>query len=147
MSAFYLQKDSSRANVLANVISFLSRLPDTKVWKVDITEFRKARTDPQNHALFGLAYPTLSEATGFTKDELHEAFCRRFFGTVEREVMGKVIERPYRTTTTGPDGRRDVISWDQFSEFYAMVEQVAAEAGVFIAPPDPFWKEKSREAA
>ena len=142
MSAFYLHKDATRSTVLANVLSFLSRLPDTKAWKVEITQYVKARTDPQNHALFGVAYPAITEATGFTKDELHEAFCRRFFGTVEHEIMGQIVVKPYRTTTTGPDGKRDVIATAKFSEFYEMVKQVGAEAGVYVPDPDPLHAER-----
>jgi hypothetical protein len=141
MSVFYLNKDTMRGTILANLLSFVSRLPDTKAWKVEITEHRKTRTEEQNHALFGLAYKVLSEETGYTKDELHEAMCKRHFGTIEREVFGQVVTRPYRTTTTGPDGKRDVLPWDAFSEFYASVEQVAAEAGIYIPPPDPLWRE------
>lgn len=147
MSAFYLHKDASRASVLANLIAFVSRLPCTKVWKIEVTAYRKPRTDEQNKALFGLAYAVMSHDTGFTVDELHEACCKRFFGTVDHEVFGQRVTRPYRTTTTGPDGRRDVVPWDVFSDFYSSVEQVAAEAGIFIPPPDPLWKERKREAA
>lgn len=134
---FVLHKDDSRANVLANLQGFLGKLPASKAWKVEITESRKSRTDPQNHALFGVAYPVLEEATGFTKDELHEAFCKRHFGTVEREVMGQMVSKPFRTTTTDEHGQRNVIPWDAFSDFYAMVQQVGAEAGIFIPDPIP----------
>jgi hypothetical protein len=147
MSIFFLNKDTMRGTILANLISFVSRLPDTKAWKVEITEHRKSRTQDQNEALFGHAYKILSAETGYTLDELHEAMCKRFFGTVEREIFGQVVSRPYRTTTTGPDGKRDVLPWDAFSDFYAMVEQVAAESGIFIPEPDPFWRERAREAA
>jgi hypothetical protein len=129
--------DDERMRVLANCCKWLGELPVTKSWEVTIKRYVKARTDPQNHALFGVAYPVLSAETGFTKDELHEAFCKRFFGTVDREVMGQMQSKPFRTTTTGADGRRDVISTEQFSDFYAMVQQVGSEAGVFVPDPDP----------
>lgn len=141
MQIYVLNKNHRlREQVRANIHAFIDRLPDAKSWKVEIKELRKERTDPQNHALFGVAYPALEVATGFTKDELHEAFCRRFFGTVECEIAGQIIKRPYRTTTTGPDGKRDVMPPNDFARFYDMVQMVGAEAGIDVPSPDPLWK-------
>jgi len=137
MSQTYILTKSHRLRdqIKTNLHAFIDRLPETKSWKVEIKEARKERTDPQNHALFGVAYPALEAATGFTKDELHTAFCKRFFGTVEVEIFGQVETRPYRTTTTGPDGKRDVIDAAKFSDFYAMVQMVGAEAGIDVPSP------------
>jgi hypothetical protein len=136
MQTYVLNKNHhTRDQVKANLHAFIDRLPDSKSWKVEIKEARKERTDPQNHALFGVAYPALEAATGFTKDELHDAFCRRFFGTVEKEIAGQVVSKPYRTTTTGPEGKRDVINAATFSEFYSMVQMVGAEAGIDVPSP------------
>lgn len=126
-----------RAQVLANLIAFAQRLPLGKSWRVEIKEARKERSGEQNAALWGVAYPALSDATGYTPDELHEAFCRRFFGTVEHEVMGQVMTRPRRTTTTNEAGERDVIGAGDFAKFYDMVQMVGAGAGVDVPSPDP----------
>jgi hypothetical protein len=142
---FLLEKGSDlRASVLANAHQFLDRLPATKSWRLEIKEARKERTDLQNDALFGVAYLVLMQQTGYTKDEMHEAFCKRFFGTVEREVFGSVSTRPYRTTTTNERGERDVMEAVDFGYFYDMVQQVGAEAGVFVPDPDPMFKIKGR---
>lgn len=141
---FVIHKDDSRVGVLANLHAFLDRLPSVRAWSVTIKQYSKERTDPQNHALFGVAYPALSEPTGYTKDELHEAMCKRFFGTVEREILGVPSSKPYRTTTTGPDGKRDVIGTEEFARFYDMVQQVGAEAGIFVPSPDPLFRMKDR---
>lgn len=130
-----------RLQVAANLHAFIDRLPPGKSWRVEIKEARKERSDPQNHALFGVAYEALNRSTGFTKDELHDAFCKRYFGTVEREVMGQVVTKPYRTTTTNERGERDVMSTAAFAEFYTMVQMVGAEAGIDVPDPDPFWRE------
>ena len=118
---------------LARVIAFLSALPKNKAWKLTISELRGDRSDRQNNALHGVAYPPLCEAIGCTKYELHHIMCERFFGT--KSVMGR--ELPRRTTTTNEDGKRDVISWDEFSKFYAMVQQIGAEMPNPIWIPDP----------
>lgn len=126
-----------RQHIADNLHDFVISAMPGKELKVEIKAYRKTRTDAQNHALFGVAYPALEEATGYTKDELHEAFCRRFFGTVSLEVIGQAIIRPRRTTTTNENGERDVIPRGEFSDFYAMVQMVGAEIGVSVPSPDP----------
>jgi hypothetical protein len=135
---YVLEKDNPRRlAILNNAVAFLERLPLTKSWQIEIKAYRKARSNPQNRALFGLAYVVLESETGYTKDQLHTAFCKRFFGTVtEKDLCGHVYERPYRTTTTGPNGEDDVISTKEFSLFYRLVQQVGAEAGVDVPDPD-----------
>lgn len=148
MQPYVLTKGSGlRSTIKANVHAFIDRLPETKSWRIEIKEDRKERTDPQNHALFGVAYPALEAATGYTKDELHEAFCRRFFGTVEREVMGQIVTKPYRTTTTNERGERDVIPAHDFARFYDTVQQVGAEAGIDVPDPDPLHSQRERFSA
>jgi hypothetical protein len=135
MSKFTLNTDKGRARVLDNLLRFLQSLPSEKAWTIEIKPFRKERTDPQNHALFGVAYPPLAEYTGFLAEELHEVMCMEFFGKVEYEVLGVKKVKPYRTTTKDENGKRDVIDAKTFSEFYARVQQRGSELGVFI--PDP----------
>ena len=139
---YILRKDNTRANVLANAHAFLDRLPDTREFEIVVKRHVKTRSNKQNAALFGLAYPVLSEATGYTPDELHVAFCCRHFGTVEEDVMGQLVRKPVRTTTTNEQGERDVMSAEDFSRFYDMVQQVGAEAGIDVPAPDPFWRQQ-----
>ena len=128
-------KDLARSTVLANLHAFIDRLPATKSWRIEINQHSKTRTTAQNHALFGVAYPVLCEATGYTPDEIHEACCRRFFGTVERDIFGHSVQRPFRTTTCNEQGMRDVMSAKDFAQFYEMAQQIGAEIGVDVPSP------------
>jgi hypothetical protein len=128
-----------RPQVLANALAFLQRLPESKSWRIEIKEARRERTLSQCNALFGVAYPPLVDATGYTADELHEAFCRKFFGTVGIDVMGECVTRARRTTTTNEHGERDVIDRATFAEFYDLVQRIGAECGVDVPSPDPLW--------
>lgn len=121
---------------LARVVAFLSALPRNKAWRVRIDQLKGDRSEHQNNALWGVAYTKLSEHTGYRADELHTLFCKKFFGTRVVELAGESVEFPNRTTTTGLDGKRDVISWDQFSEFYATIQQAGDAVGCFIPDPD-----------
>lgn len=136
-----------RSQVLANAHAFIDRLPLRKSWVVEVKEYRKVRSNEQNAALFGVAYPILTDATGYTPDELHEAFCRRFFGSVDRDVMGQTVSRARRTTTTNEQGERDVMPAADFARFYDMVQMIGAEAGVDVPSPDPMWNQRQRFAA
>lgn len=139
MTASYVlhKGDPNRDLVRANLDSFLNRLPDTKSWQIEVKEYRKSRSNAQNNALFGVAYPAICKETGYEPDELHDAMCRKFFGTVGVDVLGMVITRAVRTTTTNEDGRRDVMAAGDFADFYAMVQRVGAEAGIDVPEPDP----------
>jgi len=136
-----------RASILENLKRFLDSLDPAKPWEITIERFAKERTIAQNKALFGLAYPLLREATGFDVGVMHNQFCKKFFGAVVvRGPMGNE-SLPRRTTTTDENGKRDVIPWDEFQKFFEMVQRYGSEASVFIPDPDPFWREKGRQAA
>ena len=138
MSAFYLNaNDTNREHVEAELVSFIRKLSKGKQWRIEVKRYVKERTSAQNRALFGVAYPPLSEETGYTLDELHNAFCRRYFGTVDSDLCGVLLVKPLRTTTKDENGKRDVVGTEVFSAFYEMVKQVGAEAGVFIPDPEP----------
>ncbi len=148
MSTEITLEKGDRSISLPKVISFLWSLSSTKKWKIVITEWRKDRTDEQNHALWGVAYKTLQNATGNDKDDLHTYFCGEFWGWKECNIMGKKRLKPRRTTTTDESGRRDVISTLQLSEFYAFIQQRSAETvGVYVPDPDPLWFMNSQERA
>lgn len=138
MSTFYLHSgDRSRDAIRANAHKLIDALDVAKSWTVKVARYVKARSDRQNHALFGVAYPALTKDTGFDTDEMHDVFCKRFFGKVEREVFGELQSKPFRTTTTDEHGKRDVIAAEDFARFYEMVQRVGAESGCHVPDPDP----------
>ncbi|NID14986.1 hypothetical protein [Luteibacter yeojuensis] len=132
-----------RPRVLANVTAFVDKLPDTKSWRIEIREASRERSLDQNSALWGVAYPPICMETGYDADELHAAFCRKFFGTVEVMVLGEKVTRARRTTTTNEYGERDVIDRGTFVRFYDMVQRIAAELNIEVPDPSPFWREKA----
>lgn len=138
---------AERSTVLANATRFIAGLAGNKSWKVEIKEARKSRTLDQNAALWAVAYPPLREATGHSVEDLHEYFCGEYFGWSEYKVMGNPRSRPIRTTTTGEDGKRDLIDTRTFNDFYANVQRIAAGMGVIVPDPDPFHGDAGRWVA
>ena len=127
---------NNRPNVIERIGRYLLALPADKAFTVLVEPYKRTRSDPQNNALWGVAYATLQDATGHDKDDLHEYFCGEFFGWHPRTVMGKKKLSPKRTTTRNAEGKRDVISTAMFMDFYAFIQQRAAETvGVYV--PDP----------
>ena len=119
----------------AALLDFIERLPMARKWKVVVSLYRKTRSNAQNNALWGVAYPTIRESTGNEAEDLHTTFCGEYFGWVDYVVMGHRRKRPRRTTTTDENGKRDVISTADFMDFYANVQRISAEFGVYV--PDP----------
>jgi hypothetical protein len=132
----------------ASLVGFLSAVPLTEEFQVTIGPIKKDRSDPQNKALYGVAYVALGEFTGYTAPELHEVMLRAYFGEVEREVMGKIIITPRRRTTTDEDGKKKKLSTLEFAAFYSFIQMKGAEIGCWVPDPDPmFWLHKQERAA
>jgi hypothetical protein len=118
--------------------------------EINCDRFTMGRTMQQNRALFGHAYKILRAETGHSVDELHDFFCRRFFGEAEVLMFGRTVTKPARTTTIDELGRRDILKWDRFSDFFEGVREFAAsELGCDIPDPDPDWHkhQQHKEAA
>ncbi|GLQ96429.1 hypothetical protein [Dyella mobilis] len=141
------KKHPGRDNVKSNLHAFVDRLPDTKSWKVEIKEARPERSLDQNAAMYGVAYDVIMAATGLQGDaekkQLHRDFCGEFFGWVD---AGLSRRRPRRTTTTNECGERDVIDTVTMSQFYDFIQRKAAEFGIDVPDPDPFWRERAKAA-
>ena len=132
MQRFILQKGERS---LTKLVAFLSALSQARAWKVEVSEYRRTRSDAQNNALWGVAYKAIREASGNDPDEMHEYFCIKYFGSVEKNVFGLRKQRPRRTTTTNEAGERSVLSTTEFMDFYSFIQQHMAEFGIYV--PDP----------
>lgn len=134
-------------NTIARAIRFVHQLDPGKAHVIKVERWKRERSDLQNRALWGLAYKVLSDETGNEPEDLHEFFCKRFFGVEEYEVLGDVKTRPRRTTTTNEDGKRDVLPTDRFAEFFSFIQAFAArELSIMIPDPDPEWFRKEKAA-
>lgn len=100
--------------------------------------WKKSRSNEQNALLFGVVYPPIADAMGYTVEDIHEYMLGRHFGWVDRKVPKTprnpegIESVPFRTTTKDENGKRNVLSAAEFSKFLDTVERIAAHAGVFV---------------
>lgn len=137
-----------RPGIPRRLLAFLEALPLDVAFEVVVRRAVRKRTDAQNAALFGYAYKELAAFTGYTVPEIHDVCLRGFFGEREVEVMGRVITKPRRTTTTDEHGKRDVLGKVQFSEYLAYVLNEAGKLGLYLADPslDHYLEEPTQKA-
>lgn len=106
--------------------------------EVTAKRWHKSRSNEQNHLLFGVLYPPISEAMGYTVDDIHEYMLGRHFGWKDVRVPRTprnpegLASMPIRTTTRDETGRRSVLTTVEFSAFLDTVDRVAAQAGVYV---------------
>jgi hypothetical protein len=100
--------------------------------------WKESRSNEQNALLFGVVYPPIAEAMGYTVDDIHCFMCGTHFGWVDRKVPKTprnpegIESQPFRTTTRNEHGKRNVMGKTEFSKFIDTVERIATKAGVFI---------------
>lgn len=100
---------------------------------VEVKRYRPTRSNEMNAYLWRAVYQPLVEVAGFTKDDWHEFYCGEVWGWADVEKPGGRSERrPARTTTTGFDGKRDVLDAKEFRRFVDFIEADLASKGVFL---------------
>jgi hypothetical protein len=140
VNEFILPADRDWNPAIARLLRFVEQLDHGKPHVVKVERWRKERSDLQNRALWGVAYKTLSDATGHDPEDLHTYFCGEFYGWEEYEIMGQIRKRPKRSTTKDEHGKRDVVSTVMLSDFYAFIQRRSAETvGIYVPDPDPEW--------
>lgn len=127
---FILREDTDRSPEIERIHSFLELLPQDRPWEITVKQFKKKRSDEQNNALWGVAYPPIIEATGYEKNELHEYYLGEYFGWTVKTMFGQKKRVPNR--------RSSKLKTHEFCDFYAFIQRHAAkELGLYIPDPDP----------
>ena len=140
-------REAAIASLARLVASFLPGRELT----VTVDEAKRERSAKQRASLFGVAYAALMPQMGLRgerdKEQLHDFMCGEYFGWRNAEFLGKPIRRPARTTTTNERGEKAVISVREQMDFYAFIQQRAAEYGYDVPDPDPEWYRRAERDA
>jgi hypothetical protein len=123
---FFLTGNQSRA--IAHIAHYLSTLPASSTWKVEIGEHKQTRSNEQNAYLWGVVYETIIQhLPGWTAEDVHEYFLGEHYGWETLDGLGKKRLKPLR--------RSSRLSTKEFQAHVAFIQRAMAEKGVDI--PDP----------
>ena len=87
---------------------------------------KKASTNQQRRAYFGLAVNKLAEHYSREPQIMHKALAMAFFGAVDVKIGDQTYNVPASTT-----GR----TTKEFCDFFAYIQKIGAEVGVNIPSP------------
>ena len=115
---------------LDRLAAFLPKLGNRLPLDIEARPHKKIRTIAQNKRLWDL-HTLASDATGYTKDEMHELALCKHYGYAERECKNPITgEVEYKKDPLKRSSTRDTAEFSKFMEateiFYAN------ELGIFL---------------
>lgn len=123
----------TRPDAMATAVArMVANLDPLKTWAVEVTEWRRPRTNQQNKFLWGVVYPAIIEGggeslRGWTRDDLHDYFLGECFGWETLEGFGKKRLRPLR--------RSSALNKQEFSDYLLFLETKCMDMGIVIPEP------------
>jgi hypothetical protein len=107
-------------------------LSSDRAWCVEVSEWKKPRTNQQNSFLWGVCYPAILEAggealAGWTREDIHEYMLGECFGWETIEGFGRKRVRPIK--------RSSKLNRQEFSDYLLFLETRCAEMGIVIPEP------------
>lgn len=140
---------------IERVLHALEELDEGKTWRVSVEEHKAERSNPQNNYYHGVVLERIAAAWGVETEDAHEWLCGTRWGWRDKKVPKTprspdgLESVPRRTTTTGFDGKRSVLSKIEFEEFVEFARRFAAtKLNLFIPDPDPNYElHREREEA
>ena len=107
-------------------------LSSDRAWCVEVSEWKKPRTNQQNSFLWGVCYPAILEAggealAGWTREDIHEYMLGECFGWETIEGFGRKRVRPIK--------RSSKLNRKEFSDYLLFLETRCSEMGIVIPEP------------
>lgn len=128
MSRIFFLTETERKAAIARITLYLFKQEASTPLKVEVSEFKRTRSNEQNRYLWGVAYATvLQQLPGWDAEDVHEYFLGEWSGWETLEGFGRKRLRPIR--------RSSRLSTAEFSDFVGFIQRTMAERGVII--PDP----------
>ena len=103
---------------------FQAEIPKNEGKSFTLVFDEKGRTSQQNKYLWGVVYKLISDHTGFTPEEVHEVFKKRFL-VYTKEYKSKVWE--FTRSTTG-------LTINEFTKYVDSVKHYAESEMALIIP-------------
>jgi hypothetical protein len=124
-------KGTTEPQMVAAVARMVQGLDPARVWSIEVTEWKKPKTNQQSRYLFGVVYPMIMEAAGeslrgFTRDDLHDFFLGEIWGWETIEGFGRKRLRPLKRTSR--------MTKQEFTEYLYGIENKCIEMGIGPLP-------------
>jgi len=131
VQTFRLPK-TDRERIADNLRAFVMTALPGKELRVEVSEYRKRRSDEQNRYLWGSVYPSIIAAggeqlRGWTAEDIHEYLLGEIYGWETLEGFGRKRLRPLR--------RSSKMSTVEFAGYVAQIQQRMAILGIYVADP------------
>ena len=137
MTIIQLTVGPSRASQEATMRDFLSKLPASKAYTIDVKQYRRNRSTDQNRFLWGVVYRKIRDACEAPKpdaDHLHEYWLGECFGWDVCDVLGWAKRVPMK--------RSSKLTTVEFQQYYQFIQRRCSETmGLYI--PDPQHTDKN----
>ncbi len=123
----------TRPDAMASVVTrMVSNLDPLKTWAVEVTEWKKPRTNQQNKFLWGVVYPAIIDGggealRGWTRDDIHEYMVGEWGGWQTLEGFGRKRLRPLK--------RSSALTKQEFSDYLLFLETKCLDMGIVIPEP------------
>lgn len=125
----WILRSESVRDGLVRTLSVL-RIDVAHPLEVVLRRYRKSLSDEQRNYYRGVVLKTISDATGYTADELHEMFKAKFGTASIIELAGETYE--VRTFSTA----RDHSTTAEMAHYIdAIILWSSAELGIVVPPP------------
>ena len=107
-------------------------LSSDRAWCVEVSEWKKPRTNQQNSFLWGVCYPAILEGggealAGWTREDIHEYMLGECFGWETLEGFGRKRLRPLKRSST--------LNKQEFTDYLMFIEAKCADMGIVIPQP------------
>jgi hypothetical protein len=124
-------KGTTPEQIAVAVTRMTQGLDPARVWSIEVTEWKKPKTNQQSRYLFGVVYPMIMEAAGeslrgFTRDDLHDFFLGEIWGWETIEGFGRKRLRPLKRTSR--------MTKQEFTEYLYGIENKCIEMGIGPLP-------------
>ena len=124
-------KGTTEPQMVAAVARMVQGLDPARVWSIEVTEWKKPKTNQQSRYLFGVVYPMIMEAAGeslrgFTREDIHEWLLGEIWGWETLEGFGRKRLRPLKRTSR--------MTKEEFTEYLYGIENKCIELGIGPLP-------------
>lgn len=118
-----IPKGDARTMTLDMIQRRIAALPSTRVWAIEVKEYRERKTDAQSAYLWGVVYRTIADFCGCTSDDVHRDLGRLFRFDGESHGIARVRSTTKMTVAEMGDYLDQCIAW------------AATELGVVVPAP------------